>query len=51
MGSNPVFLAVPGNHDLARPNNPQDPILVALIGSWDNADVQNSFWEDSASPQ
>jgi WD40 repeat protein len=49
-GSDPVFLAVPGNHDLVRPNNTQDPALVALMSSWDDADVQNSFWEDSTSP-
>ena len=49
LGSDPVFLAIPGNHDLVRPraNKPE----VKLLGQWDeDADVQKEFWCEPASP-
>ncbi len=45
----PKLLAVPGNHDLVRPNK-KDP-SVKLLRYWnDDPDVQSEFWEDANSP-
>jgi predicted MPP superfamily phosphohydrolase len=48
LGSNPVLLVVPGNHDLARPK-PNEP-AVKLLENWDNdSEMQEEFWSDSNS--
>ncbi len=47
LGSDPVLLAVPGNHDLVRPN-PRDP-SARFLRIWDK-DTQEEFWEDIDSP-
>jgi predicted MPP superfamily phosphohydrolase len=43
-GSHPAFLAIPGNHDLLRPN-PRDP-EVLLLRNW-TSDIQQEFWSDA----
>lgn len=49
LGSSPQFLAVPGNHDLVRPEK-KIP-AVKLLQQWENqSDVQSEFWEDEQSP-
>ncbi len=49
LGSSPKLLAVPGNHDLVRPNE-KDP-AVRLLQQWlDLPDIQEEFWEDADSP-
>ncbi|HQX17812.1 MAG TPA: metallophosphoesterase [Anaerolineales bacterium] len=43
LGSNPVLLAVPGNHDLVRPD--PDGALIAALSSWNtNARIRETFW-------
>ncbi len=45
-GSEPVFLAVPGNHDLLRPADEEDPLLI-LLTQWNNQPkVREKFWDD-----
>jgi hypothetical protein len=45
-GSDPAFLAVPGNHDLARPDRHSGP--VSLADQWSsNADLREDFWSNS----
>ena len=51
MGFEPKFLAVPGNHDLVRPNNQKDPILKCLKDLWNDPEIQKPFWDDRESPQ
>lgn len=49
LGSNPVFLPVPGNHDLVRPSA-KEP-AVKLMANWDSdQDVSQEFWNDPQSP-
>lgn len=49
LGSSPKLLAVPGNHDLVRPNK-KEP-AVRLLQQWQNQpDIQEEFWEDGESP-
>lgn len=49
LGSNPVFVHVPGNHDLTRPNTKKPE--VKLLQRWDiETDIQREFWNDSNSP-
>ncbi|WP_437977740.1 TIR domain-containing protein [Sorangium sp. So ce295] len=49
LGSDPILLAVPGNHDLVRPN-PKNP-AVRVMGNWNSdADVRNELWHDPGSP-
>ncbi len=49
LGFSPKLLAVPGNHDLMRPNE-KDP-SVKLLRRWnEDPDVQTAFWEDAESP-
>lgn len=48
LGSSPKLLAVPGNHDLARPST-RDP-SVKLLQQWpDQPDIQEEFWDDPGS--
>lgn len=45
LGSEPSFLAIPGNHDLVRPK-PKAP-AVMLLCDWSNKpDVRTEFWND-----
>lgn len=49
LGSKPVLLVVPGNHDLERPK-PNEP-AVKVLKNWANdSDMQEEFWTDSNSP-
>jgi len=49
LGSDPALFAVPGNHDLVRPD-PRRP-EVRLLARWeDHADVREELWTDSTSP-
>ncbi|MCP4699033.1 MAG: hypothetical protein GY862_19595 [Gammaproteobacteria bacterium] len=47
LGSMPMLLAVPGNHDLVRPDK-KNP-AAKLLHMWDE-DIQTEFWEDGESP-
>lgn len=47
LGSHPLLLAVPGNHDLMRPDK-NDPCLAALDQWQSNPRVRESFWTHSA---
>lgn len=50
LGSRPVLLAVPGNHDLLRPRE-TNPTVRHLTSSWDvDQHVQNDFWGNDRSP-
>lgn len=45
-GRIPVVLAVPGNHDLQRPDA-NDGVLTSLLGAWDsNETLRSRFWSD-----
>ncbi len=49
LGSTPALLAVPGNHDLARPDPRRPESLV--LARWDTyPEVQVEFWKDRTSP-
>nr|MDQ3960671.1 hypothetical protein [Pseudomonadota bacterium] len=50
-GSEPRLLAVPGNHDLVRPDNPTDPTLMTLMHLWEKSEVQGPFWDNPMSDQ
>jgi len=50
-GFEPKLLAVPGNHDLVRPNNLEDPALINLMYAWDKSEVQKPFWDKADSAQ
>jgi internalin A len=48
LGSNPVLLPVPGNHDLQRPDAKIPS--VRLLAKWsDNPEIHEEFWEDKNS--
>jgi formylglycine-generating enzyme required for sulfatase activity len=48
LGSDPVLLSVPGNHDLVRPDS-KDP-AVKLMANWHtDEDVRSEFWHDPPS--
>lgn len=48
LGSYPLLLTVPGNHDLQRPD-PKRP-AVRLLTKWnDNPDIHDEFWMDTGS--
>lgn len=51
LGANPSLVAVPGNHDLARPDlTKPDPWLRLLRNNWStDPDVQKQFWKDPES--
>ena len=43
LGSNPIFVAIPGNHDLVRPD--PDGTLVAALATWGtNPKIRETFW-------
>src|SRR5689334_13349407 len=48
-GSQPILLAVPGNHDLVRPDV-ADPRLQELA-RWPDKAMVERFWRDPESPQ
>jgi 3',5'-cyclic AMP phosphodiesterase CpdA len=44
LGSDPVLLAVPGNHDLVRPDG--SDMAVVVFDAWEkNQKVQEAFWD------
>ena len=46
LGSDPLFLAVPGNHDLERPNPDLSPVR-SLSTHWkDDAHLRKLFWTE-----
>lgn len=48
LGSDPALLAVPGNHDLFRPE-PKLP-AVRVLAKWkDNPEIHDEFWTDDGS--
>lgn len=50
LGSKPVLLAVPGNHDLARPDSKKlEPVHKLLAGWVNNPDAQEDLWTDETS--
>ena len=52
-GFEPKLLAIPGNHDLMRPEVGCDPALITLLHTWELPVVQEPFWsqDDSAGRQ
>ena len=49
LGCSPKLLAVPGNHDLVRPDEHAPPVIV--LQGWDNQpNIQNEFWSNEQSP-
>src|SRR5215208_669481 len=51
LGFEPKLLAVPGNHDLVRPDDATNPALMTLLHLWDHRDVQEPFWNSADSDQ
>ncbi|MDH4319149.1 MAG: metallophosphoesterase [Desulfobulbaceae bacterium] len=48
LGSNPVFVAVPGNHDLLRPKAEKEEI--ELLQRWhDDPTIEMQFWKEPSS--
>ncbi|MDJ0704975.1 MAG: TIR domain-containing protein [Leptolyngbyaceae cyanobacterium MO_188.B28] len=48
LGSTPKVLAVPGNHDLVRPDKGKAPVI--LLQQWNEQQIiQKYFWEDADS--
>ncbi|MEQ1564136.1 MAG: metallophosphoesterase [Myxococcota bacterium] len=45
LGSEPVLLAVPGNHDLTRPP-PGSPVVDALQHFGERRDIRDRFWSE-----
>ncbi|NET80739.1 MAG: hypothetical protein F6J94_01725 [Moorea sp. SIO1F2] len=50
MECEPKFLAVPGNHDLVRPDQ-SDSVLINLQDRWDDHEFQQAFWDNSKCPE
>jgi len=49
LGSDPVFVSVPGNHDLKRPQN--SPDLTRLLHAYSSdRQFREQFWKDPNSP-
>ncbi|MBA5983511.1 metallophosphoesterase, partial [Pseudomonas sp. MD195_PC81_125] len=44
-GSNPLFLPIPGNHDLVRSKD-IDPTVLALEQWWEKNEIQSAFWAE-----
>jgi formylglycine-generating enzyme required for sulfatase activity len=50
LGSKPVLLAVPGNHDLARPDPKKLKPVHKLLAGWvNNAEAHEDLWTDETS--
>jgi predicted MPP superfamily phosphohydrolase len=48
LGSQPVLIAVPGNHDLVRPPRPL-PAAVRALGNWHgDPELQKDFWSNAS---
>ena len=48
LGSTPVLLAVPGNHDLERPSTePPSPEVRVLMKPGQLREIAEEFWEDA----
>jgi energy-coupling factor transporter ATP-binding protein EcfA2/predicted MPP superfamily phosphohydrolase len=48
LGSHPILLPIPGNHDLVRPSE-KSP-TVRLLAKWaDNPEIHEEFWDDADS--
>ncbi len=50
LGFEPKLLAVPGNHDLVRPSDGEEPSVLLLRQWTKQKSVQNRFWEQEKSP-
>ena len=48
LGSSPILLAVPGNHDLVRPDL-KSPAMRLLAKWHQNSEIHEEFWEDTES--
>src|SRR6476661_3706838 len=48
LGSNPLFLCIPGNHDLTRPPN-NAPEMLRLLRWHDDPSIREEFWSNSRS--
>ncbi len=44
LGSTPILLAVPGNHDLVRPGEPVEPAVEVLSQWGQHKRAQRAFW-------
>jgi formylglycine-generating enzyme required for sulfatase activity len=49
LGSRPLLLPVPGNHDLVRPRE-EDPARLVLENWWERENIRRLFWEEPDSP-
>jgi predicted MPP superfamily phosphohydrolase len=50
LEENPSLVAVPGNHDLVRPDLHKNPHAWLLRNSWESdADIRNAFWDNPKS--
>ena len=47
---NPVLLAIPGNHDVCRPDRIKLHPQLTALGKWDK-DVRDMFWTGTKSPK
>ncbi|MCP4696612.1 MAG: SUMF1/EgtB/PvdO family nonheme iron enzyme [Gammaproteobacteria bacterium] len=47
LGSDPVLLAVPGNHDQQRPDDPNKSDVVVLRDWSNHPEIQKKFWKDA----
>lgn len=50
LGSHPILLAVPGNHDLVRPVDPTEPAVEVLAQWGHHKRAQRLFWSQPQSP-
>lgn len=48
LGSSPILFPIPGNHDLARPDE-KEPVARVLRRWWDEPSVREEFWSDASS--
>ena len=48
LGSNPIFISIPGNHDLVRPES-SDPELTRLLSWHHDNSIPEEFWSDPKS--
>lgn len=52
LGSNPLVLAVPGNHDLVRPGPAQDPYLLECLARWgEKPKLDELLWVENSPPR
>ena len=49
LGSSPIVLAVPGNHDLVRPAKQQDPYVLNALKRWGEIpEVDDFLWKEGS---